>query len=132
MTLKAYLVSSLFLQLQSSLIRVFIHPIPSSLLLANEQLLGLQISAPKVKVNKVKLFFPAAYSTLLPRVTLIHGTCFQGTTPSSSLYTVLAFLWGYLIHVYLLTEIRSLQEGKHPGCFYMVTFHKAQYMGHSR
>lgn len=60
MTLKAYSVSSLFLQLQSSLIRVFIHLIPSSLLLTNEQLLGLQISAPKTKVKKVKLSFPAS------------------------------------------------------------------------
>lgn len=65
MTLKAYLVSSLFLQLQSSLTRVFIHPIPSSLLLANEELLGLEISAPKVKVKKVKLSFPASLFYLL-------------------------------------------------------------------
>lgn len=46
--------------LQSSLIRVFIHLIPSSLLLANQQLLGLQISVPKIKVKKVKLSFPAS------------------------------------------------------------------------
>ena len=69
MTLKSYLVRSLFVQLhlilvfyqpfisghigllenphkhQASPIRVFTHPIPSLLLLANEELLILQISA---------------------------------------------------------------------------------------